>query len=257
MPTFSPTKIDEAIGAFRVRSTLEEIDLRQQGGSVSSAGHMIGTRSLSGQLSGKKLPVFDQNGKPFASSIIGQSKGLAIPSGVPVGSIIEYKSDDNKKRYAIVGENKDQKKKKGIFVKTMKPKEVKKLRKNNPNLSIFSFSSTDLYKQSSSIFAVIFDAIDPSETILIKFLTKALLGKIFIPERSVIDIFLIIYFRIIVISLLLIGVVTLTTRLVYHWDSFSVHVMYLQTLVFSKIGIRKVRVHKARITHTVLSIVKK
>ncbi len=215
MSLFSSADLQGAIDAIDTKSTLEQVELRKSG-SNAMAQAKTGPRNITASASSSKLPVYDENGQLFASSIIGEkNRGLALPSNVTKGSIISYKNEKGEIRYGIVGEPEEKDKVKGVYVKSLSEDEVNKLKEEKPDIEIFNFKVGDLsiLKVNRSILSKVIDWLDPSETIVFKFLTKMLMGK-FEEMESATDIFLMIYFRFLTVALIAITIGLITSRFI-------------------------------------------
>ena len=181
-------QVSEIVAAAGTRTLLEEIERRHSNG-YRTADDLGGTR-YSPEPSSFKVPIFDQNGKAFASSFMQPNFAITIPDTIKENSIVEYIGNDGFNHYGKVvktetGETGQ------VKVHSLSRKEVVEYQTVNPTAKIYSFSSTDVAEitQSPGGLSRIMQFLDTGEKLLFKFLTMLLMRDV-LAGSSVVDIFI-------------------------------------------------------------------
>ncbi len=199
---YPASRFSEAVDAIKTRTTLEAVDFRLNHGTSPNPAKTTGARFIQPRTSVNTLPVYDDQGNLFAGSIIGRADtAVSVPANTGPGTIIQFQNNRRQTQYAIVQKTK----KKRIQVKKISPNQYSDLITKHPHTDVVSVGEEHLgpISSRSGILRSLFDALDPTETIFFKFVLKLLLGNIFELE-SVWEVFIILYFRLMLIAGLII-----------------------------------------------------
>lgn len=211
---YNSGNFQEAAQALQTRTTLEELNFRDNHGTSPTKSAVTGTKFLGVTKNTKTSPVFDEHGRLFAGSIIGRADtGVVIPDTTGPGTIIAYQNENKQLRYGVVSKT-EGKRPKGIHVKTLSKSEVDDLVAKRLGSDILTVDNSNLrpIRSRTNFLLDLFDTLDPTETIFFKILTKVLMGNI-LEIESVWELFIILYFRLMFLAIMVITVAYLVARL--------------------------------------------
>lgn len=214
MSPLTSTDIKETLGAYQARSTLEEVDLRSRGLNTTNPSAST-ARVLKAKASTNRLPIYDEKGHIFAGSVIGsKNQSLTLPGNIREGTLIEYQNQTGKTQYARVINAGSSGEANRVYVKSIDETQAESAKKSDPNIptvTVTNSSIATIKPTSGQSVSKLFDSLDQTETLFIKFVTKLLMKEAF--ENEPLDvIFIQIYFRLLVIAAIVIGLFYITSN---------------------------------------------